>query len=136
MNERCHNKKHHSYPRYGGRGITVCEAWKTDFQAFCKWARENGYDPDTERGECTIDRIDNDAGYSPDNCRWVSMKEQANNRSTNRNVEFAGQNLSISEWADLLGIRKETLRKRLDSGWSIEESLTKPITRCKSSLYR
>lgn len=79
MRSRCFNANHKRYMDYGGRGITVCEEWENDFQAFYEWAIANGYDD-----KLSIDRIDNDKGYSPDNCRWATAKEQNNNK---RNVK-------------------------------------------------
>ena len=84
MKKRCSNTIVHNYHRYGGRGITVCDEWLHDFQAFYDWSMENGYDENAPYGQCTIDRIDNDKGYSPDNCRWVDAKTQCNNKSNNR----------------------------------------------------
>lgn len=80
MHSRCYQKSHNRYHRYGARGITICDEWLHDFQAFYDWAIANGYDENAPKGQCTIDRIDNDKGYSPDNCRWVDMKTQATNK--------------------------------------------------------
>lgn len=84
MIQRCTDPNHQHYHRYGGRGITVCDEWRYNFQAFYEWAMANGYDENAAHGQCTIDRIDNDKGYSPDNCRWVDMKTQRHNRSDSR----------------------------------------------------
>lgn len=80
MKDRCYNPNSTFYKDYGGRGITVCDEWKTDYQAFHDWAMNNGYDPNAPFGLCTIDRIDVDGNYEPDNCRWVDMKTQRHNR--------------------------------------------------------
>ena len=79
MKQRCFNPQNANYKNYGGRGITVCDEWANDYKAFHDWAMANGYNENAARGECTLDRIDTDGNYEPDNCRWVSMKEQAKN---------------------------------------------------------
>lgn len=79
MKQRCNYEKHASYKYYGGRGIRVCKEWD-DFEAFKEWAESHGYDNSPKRGECTLDRINVNGNYEPDNCRWVSMKEQAANK--------------------------------------------------------
>lgn len=84
MKQRCCNSKCLRYHQYGGRGISICDEWLHDFQAFYDWAMANGYDENAPYGQCTIDRINNDKGYSPDNCRWVDQKVQRNNRSDSR----------------------------------------------------
>ena len=84
MKERCYIPSSIRYQRYGGRGITICDEWRDNFQAFYEWSVSNGYDENSPFGQCTIDRIDNDKGYSPDNCRWVDQKVQRNNRSDSR----------------------------------------------------
>lgn len=80
MKERCFNPSATNYPDYGGRGITVCDEWAKDYQAFRDWSLANGYNEKAKRGECTLDRVNVNGNYEPGNCRWVSMKVQAHNR--------------------------------------------------------
>jgi hypothetical protein len=99
----------------------MCDEWATDYQAFKKWALENGYRP-----ELTIDRIDNSKGYSPDNCRWATVKEQANNRRTNVNIAYGGITYTLSQLADRLGVSSDTIKQRYENGWSVEDIVKTP----------
>lgn len=105
---RCENENNSAYHRYGGRGIRICEKWH-DFENFKNWADSSGYDVGL-----TIDRIDNDGDYCPENCRWVDWSVQGNNRSTNRLVEYKGQVHNIMEWSKTLGVNYSTLRGRIN----------------------
>lgn len=104
MKRRCFSPNCRSYPNYGGRGISVCDAWRHSFSSFRDWALANGY-----AENLTINRIDNDAGYSPENCTWSTMKAQANNRRSSRIITFDGKSHTVAEWSDLLGVPYPTL---------------------------
>ena len=121
MRERCYRVKHSAYNRYGGRGIKVCDEWK-DFVAFRDWAYLNGY-----AEKLTIDRIDNDGNYEPNNCRWVSYKQQENNKSSNRIVEYQGKKYTVSQLAELAGLNVSTIFQRIYKGWSIDDVVNKPL---------
>lgn len=122
MKGRCNNKRNTHYDCYGGRGIRVCDEWLNDFQKFYKWSVENEYN-----NNLTIDRIDVDGNYEPNNCRWVSMKVQANNRRTNAQIEFNGKTQNIAKWAEELGINKRTLSNRFERGWTLQRALSTPV---------
>ena len=127
MKNRCTNPNSPEYHRYGGRGIGVCDEWLQNVKAFYDWAMANGYQDDL-----TIDRIDNDGNYCPDNCRWVDMRTQCNNRSTNTFITHDGQNLTIAEWARRTGVPPEELRDRLyRRGWECEKALSTPVKQKK-----
>lgn len=113
IKRRCYNPTVPEYKRYGARGIDMCQDWKDNYESFMKWAMKNGYDPDAPRGQCTIDRIDNNKGYYPENCRWVSNIVQLNNISTNHNISHNGEEHSIADWSRILGIEYGKLYQRL-----------------------
>lgn len=123
MKHRCLNPNSSGFYKYGGRGITICDEWKNDFKAFYDWAMNNGY------GEgLTIDRIDNNGNYRPNNCRWVDVKIQGRNKRNNRLLTCKGETHCLSEWVELLGFKNHTtILSRLRRGWSIERALTEPI---------
>lgn len=129
MHERCERAKHIYFSHYGGRGISVCTEW-SDYLPFAKWARENGYSD-----ELQIDRIDVNGNYEPSNCRWVTAKEQQNNKRTNRIVEYCGRKYTLTQLAEECGINKTTLKERLNMGWSVEKAVTQPI-RLRTNGYR
>lgn len=106
MISRCYDTKHREYKNYGGRGITICDEWSGElgYDAFAQWALSSGYNDKAEYGECTIDRIDVDKGYEPGNCRWITNKEQQNNRRDNVRIEYNGESRTITEWAEMLGV--------------------------------
>lgn len=125
MHTRCENPKRKDYNNYGGRGVSVCEEWsgKGGFANFYEWSVKNGY-----ADGLTIDRIDGAFGYSPQNCRWATPSEQCRNRCTNHLLFYNGELKTIKEWSELMGIRKDTLRRRVvDRGWTIEAAMTTPV---------
>ena len=120
MKQRCYNPGHHKYHRYGGRGIEVCEEWRDSFETFRDWALANGY-----RDDLTIDREDNDGSYSPENCRWATTKEQANNVSYNLVFNHKGEEKTLKEWAREYGINYHTVYSRIfRQGWDFERAIT------------
>lgn len=124
MMQRCYNPEHHNYFRYGERGIKVCKEWH-DPKNFIEWARSTiGH----KVNSLTVDRIDNDGDYCPENCKWSTIKEQCNNRRTNRYETINGETHTISEWCDIYKIKPYIVLSRYDSlGWSLEDALKTPV---------
>lgn len=120
MRERCNTPTDSAYHNYGGRGITVCREWN-DFAAFREWALAAGYDENAPRGQYTLDRIDVNKGYSPDNCRFITMAEQARNKRNTPYYEFNGEVRNLKEWAEATGIKYETLFNRYKRGIPVLE---------------
>ena len=131
MKKRCYDKNHKLYNRYGGRGITVCDEWAKDFMNFYNWSMANGY-----QDNLTIDRIDNNKGYSPDNCRWVTMLEQAQNTSKNVNITYKGKTQTISAWSRETGIPQNTISRRFRVFNNLDIVFYKgDLKKCKKMLH-
>ncbi len=122
MHQRCRNPHHTSYSRYGARGIKVCARWAS----FENFLADMGQPPDDSY---TLDRINTQGNYEPGNCRWATPRQQANNRNSNRYLEYGGQRRTLSEWAAITGIHPKSLSKRLEYGWTVEAALTTPVRR-------
>ena len=123
MKNRCSNPNGDHAQHYYERGIKVCNEWISDFEAFEKWAVTNGYTP------ClTIDRIDVDGNYTPDNCRFVDSRVQANNRRNNKCIELDGIRLTYAQWSKKLGAKDSRLvAQRINNGWTEQEAVTIPL---------
>lgn len=133
MKKRCYNPSCKSYKNYGGRGITICDEWRNPekvsikgtknnnitkgFVAFKEWALNNGY-----ADNLTIDRIDTNKGYSPDNCRWATSKEQQNNLRNNVIITYKGRTKTLAQWCEELNVDYQLVRHRLQRNWSVEKA--------------
>lgn len=132
MVARCENPNVERYDRYGGRGINICKEWREDFMAFRNWALANGY----QKG-LSIDRIDCNGDYCPENCRWVDAVTQQNNRSTNHLVEYGGKKYTIADLARTFNLGYSFVYGRVAKGTSIEDIVDGkiPVRRSRSALY-
>ena len=122
MLARVNNPKHKYYKDYGGRGITVCDEWKRDFKCFYNWAIISGY-----AEGLTLDRIDNDGNYCPDNCRWITHFEQQSNKRNNHILTYNGESHTVMQWSRILNISYNVLFARLRRGWDVERVLSTPV---------
>lgn len=127
MLSRCYNDTATGFSNYGGRGIGVCDRWRGSFESFL-----------TDMGECpspghSIERVDNDAGYSPANCIWADRKTQGNNRRSNRRVTALGESKTLSEWAERLGVKASVVRSRLNRGWDADLAVS--VARADRGVY-
>lgn len=126
MKKRCYDKNRAQYKDWGGRGISVCEDWLS-FENFKIWAVKNGYQPGL-----TIERVDNNGNYSPENCKFIRKQDQNSNRRNTVVISFDGKNMNIEQWAKYLGLKRGTFDSRLKRGWSIEKAITTTITQTEN----
>lgn len=122
MIKRCELKTHKEYKDYGARGISVCSEWRNDFQCFYDWAINNGY-----KDGLTIDRINVDGNYCPENCRWITLSKQMINKRNNIYLEFSGRKMTLKEWSrqDDVKVPYGTILRRYHNGWNVEDILFK-----------
>lgn len=116
---RCYNPNSKEYRNYGGRGIRMCDEW-LDPKNFVEWCYANGYDKDAPKGKCTLDRIDVEKDYEPNNCRFITNLEQQNNKRNNRKFEYKGETHTIAEWARIYNIPYISMAAILKSGKSLD----------------
>lgn len=121
MKDRCYLQTVSGYKNYGAKGIKVCDEWQ-QYIPFREWALSHGY-----TDKLTIDRINNDKDYCPENCRWATTKEQRHNSSQNHFLEYNNEKHTIDEWAEIINTNYHTLWNRIKCGWSVEDALTKPV---------
>jgi hypothetical protein len=123
MLARCYDEQDDRYALYGKRGITVCDRWREEDEGFHNFLADMGQAPTKKH---TLEREDNDKGYSPENCRWATWKEQAQNRRTNVKLFYRGQTLTMAQWAEKRGMDRRVLWKRLKKGWPLSRAIDEP----------
>jgi len=122
MKSRCYNPKLLKYKNHGGREITVCERWLGE-DGFANFLSDMGERP----ADMTLDRLDNNGDYTPDNCRWATYLEQNNNTRFNKLLNFSDENHTLAEWGRKLGVDRRTINARLRGDWSVDEALSAPV---------
>ena len=132
MKYRCNNPTYKRYDRYGGRGIIVCDEWNDNFKDFYDWAINNGYQDDL-----TLDRIDNNGNYEPNNCRWATYTQQNYNRGISFDVTINGETKTDREWCEIYNLNYRTFITRYSNyGWDIEDAIIRPVNRKRPSRYK
>lgn len=129
MKVRCYLTTHPRYADWGGRGIDICDDWRESFVNFRVWAHSNRYE-----STLSIERLDNNKGYSPENCIWATRSVQANNRRTSRIITHKGERFTVTQWSRKTNLTETAIRLRIDRyGWSVEDALTKKSRRVKQN---
>lgn len=127
IKQRCNNPNDSSYSNYGGRGIKVCDEWLNSYLSFREWAYKNGYSPEDSFHNSTVDRIDVNDNYCPENCRIIPRKYQNDNMQRTHWITYDGQTHTLKEWCAITGLKWSTLRSRIyDLHWSVEKALNTP----------
>lgn len=126
IKKRCYDTEVPDYKNYGARGIKVCDEWINSYENFRDWALKNGYQSDAPRGEYTIERIDVNGNYCPENCTWANMKEQGNNKRNNRIITINDTSLTVPQWAECMGVTPRLIHCRLHRGWSEYDAVMIP----------
>jgi hypothetical protein len=121
MKARCYYEKHIGFANYGGKGVKVCDEWRNSYVAFRDWALANGY-----AENLSIDRKDSSGNYCPENCRWATGRQQANNRSRNRYIAIDGVTNTVTEWGRIYDINPQAIWARLNRGWDEKEAVVIP----------
>jgi hypothetical protein len=122
MRKRCNNENDKDYYRYGGRGIKVCDDWNESFERFYEWAMNNGY-----QDNLTIERLDNDKGYNSENCKWIPMSEQSNNREFCRLFTYNGKTQNLHRWCLEMNVDYKLVNNRINAlGWDFEKAILTP----------
>lgn len=129
IRERCNKPSSSSYKYYGGRGIKICDEWNNSFEAFRDWAYSTGYDRVAPTHACTIDRIDVNGDYCPENCRWATAKQQSNNKRNNKFFTIGSETHTMAEWCEIRNVSKRLVKDRVSRGWDIERALSEPPRR-------
>ncbi len=130
MRTRCNNPRSEKYRDYGGRGITVCKEW-SHFKDFYNWAILAGY-----KERLTLDRIDVNGNYCPENCRWATATQQARNTRVNRRIAYNGETHCVAEWAEIFGIPMKLLSARINKGWSMKDACSSPLRKHVKTFQR
>lgn len=131
MKQRCYYEKNNRYKDYGGRGITVCDEWLHDFQAFYDWAMANGYADDL-----TIERKDVNGNYKPSNCEWITKEAQARNKRNSRIIEHNGETHTLAEWSRITGISRKTILYRYNHGLPLFERRNLNVSKYKEIIHK
>lgn len=129
--QRCYYEKDKRYRDYGGRGITICDEWLHNFQAFYDWAMANGY-----RDDLTIERKDVNGNYEPGNCEWITRERQANNKRNSRVIEYDGEQHTLSEWSRITGINHKTILYRYNHGLPLFERRNLNVSKYKEIIHK